>query len=82
MGTLLLQMGSGMGFGWGMWLFGVLAMLLVVAGIVALVLWAGGSGTSDAGSDDAMEELRARYARGELSDQEFEERASRLRESK
>lgn len=73
--------GSGMGLGWGAGLFGWFTMLLVLVGIVALLMWALGQsrGRSDGGSDDAMEQLRARYARGEISDEEFDDRASRHR---
>lgn len=80
MEPILLQMGSGMGLGWGAGLFGWFTMLLVLVGIVALLVWALGQsrGRSSGSSDDVMEQLRARYARGEISDEEFDERASRL----
>lgn len=86
MEPVLLQMGSGMdpgsgmGFGWGAGLFGWFTMLLVLVGIIALLVWVFRQfrGRSSGGSDDAMEQLRERYASGEISDEEFDERASQL----
>ncbi len=67
--------GSGIGF-FGMslgWLFMVLFWGLVIGGVVAMVLSltkreSGGS------SDAALDILRARYAKGEISKEEFEAR--------
>ncbi|WP_137284460.1 SHOCT domain-containing protein [Halorussus salinisoli] len=39
------------------------------------------SSVSDTSEDDAIDELRARYARGELTDAEFERRLERLLET-
>ncbi len=56
--------------------------LLVLAGIAALVVWAirGGQGGVASGGgpapqqrDEAYETARARFARGEITQQEFEE---------
>lgn len=69
--------GAMTGFGF----FGLFWPLLVLGGLLALVYWAAGSrhdgGRSD-GSDPALDALRSRYARGELTDEEFEERRRRL----
>lgn len=75
--------GGGMG-GWGMgagglWaLVWMLPLLFLVAAVVlgAVYLLTRRDGTADA--DPAMELLREQYARGEISDEEFEERAARL----
>ncbi|WP_340099512.1 SHOCT domain-containing protein [Salinibaculum salinum] len=80
--SLLLQMGGGAG-GWGPFVFlGPLVGLLLVGTVVYLLLRAvgGTSSTSTARTSDAMETLRKRYARGEIDDEEFEERARKLRE--
>lgn len=74
--------GGDCGMGGGMWggaLWWPLLWLVLVALLVlgAIYLLRGTASTSE--SDPAMEELRKRYARGEISDEEFEERAARLR---
>ncbi|MFT4921096.1 MAG: putative membrane protein [Haloarculaceae archaeon] len=67
--------GTGGGWVWlGMWL----VMLLVIGGIGYLV-YTGTRRTGDRESDSAVEELRHAYARGDLSDEEFERRRERLR---
>ena len=84
-GPQILQMGSGMGGGW--WsgaFFGPLIALLLV-GAILFVLWNAMS-EQDTGQkrstqpNDAMETLRERYARGEIDDETFEERARKLRD--
>jgi len=67
-------MNGGMMGGMGMTLLGLLFLLLVLAGVALLVIWAvrrsgGGLGS---GREDPMEILRARYARGEVGCEEFE----------
>ncbi|MBI4302420.1 MAG: SHOCT domain-containing protein [Chloroflexi bacterium] len=73
------MMGSGMmgGWGWFMPVFGILFWVLVVWGIVALIRGAGQSETSNSTSsrlDSALEILKRRYARGEISKEEYEEK--------
>lgn len=72
------HMGS-WGGGW-MWLWGVMTMVLIVALVVVLVRAVAGSGGSErAGpSDQARTILSERYARGELSAEEYRERLSEL----
>jgi putative membrane protein len=62
--------------GWGVlvWLASAAFWILVIAGIVALVRSTGGGG----GSDSALRILEERYARGEVSREEFLERRSVL----
>lgn len=77
-------MGGGMmgsGGAWGLGFLWPLLWLLVFAAIVLGGVYlftqmrpADGAG----GSNGAMELLRERYARGEVSDEEFEERSARL----
>ena len=60
-------------------LVGVLLQLLFVAAIIGAgyLLYRAVVGSSD-GSDGALEELRLAYARGELSDEEYEQRRETL----
>jgi putative membrane protein len=69
------------GYGWGGWVFGALIMLLFWGGLVALVIFAirgwGGSQRGNSGqprAQDARAILEKRFARGEISKDEFEER--------
>jgi putative membrane protein len=64
--------------GWGVlvWLASAAFWILVIAGIVALVRGHGGSGGPAGGS--ALRLLEERYARGEISREEFFERRSTL----
>ncbi|TYL37993.1 hypothetical protein CV102_14855 [Natronococcus pandeyae] len=72
--------GGSMG-GWGTfggWMF--LWPILLIGLLVLAVFWAGSGGQS-ARSDDAdraLEQIRGRYARGELSNEEFERRRRKL----
>jgi putative membrane protein len=77
--------GWDMGFGWGGWLIGGLMMLLLWGGAITLVYFAiraltrsggeqaegGGSGIRS--SESALGILQKRYARGEISREEFRE---------
>ena len=71
--------GGGWGGGWSM--FGGLQMLLwwglVIVAIVLVVRWfsaGGGRGDKRPGEDSALTILRERYARGEVTKEEFEAR--------
>ena len=69
------------GTGWGLgWLFALAVPLLLVAVVGYLVVAALGSGDRDSPDDEALAELRAAYARGEIDDEEFENRRWRLRQ--
>lgn len=50
----------------------IIVLLVVVVGVRALA--------DREGRDEALEELRQAYARGDISDEEFERRRERLRE--
>jgi putative membrane protein len=66
------------GFGWGGWLLGGLMMLLFLGGLIALVFFlirAFGPGDqrrlAETG-ETAQDILKKRYARGEISKEEYE----------
>ena len=78
-------MGFGMmdGYGYGMmsggmWIVGLIFWILILIGLVLLIkyLWLG-SGIRG-GPESALEVLKKRYARGEISKEEFEEKKKDL----
>lgn len=67
-----------MGMHWGWWLF----WLVLLAVLLWVLLRSGsrtGGGPTSSGSD-AEEELRRRYARGDISEEEYQDRLRVLRE--
>ncbi len=64
------------GMGWGWIGLGIVHMalfwILVILGITVLVKWLAGS-SSDREGDRAMDVLRERYAKGELTREQFEQ---------
>jgi putative membrane protein len=84
-------MGGGMGGGMGgsntgvgggslVGVFGGLVAMLGVAGGAVYWLMRRGDAETATDADSAMDALRARYARGEIDDEEFHERRARLEE--
>lgn len=73
--------GGGMGDGTTVRWFWPLAWLvpLVIVAAVGYLLYRGVRGPLGDRTDPALEELRLAYARGELSEEEFEQRRARLR---
>ncbi|GAB3030489.1 SHOCT domain-containing protein [Natronobiforma cellulositropha] len=71
------HMWNGTGTTW-MWLIMSIAPSLVVLGI-GYLLYQALRRSSERQTDPALAELRTAYARGDLSDEEFEERRERLR---
>lgn len=73
---------NGWGGGW-MWLWGIAMLALFVVLIVWLVRATTGSGTGPSppsdSTDRAREILAERYARGELTTEEYRERIDQLR---
>lgn len=67
-----------MNWGWG----GGLMMILWIVLLVAIIFWivraAQRSGNQSSQSESAMDILKKRYARGEISKEEFEERKNAL----
>lgn len=77
------MMGPGMmgGFGWGWSIFMVLFWGLVIWGVVVLVRGLSqprGPDSSSGRPESALELLKKRYARGEISKEEFEEKKKDL----
>lgn len=70
------HMGDGVGLGWG-WLLSWFVMLALLVGLGYLFYRILTGHASESG-DPALEELRLAYARGELTDEEFEERRHKL----
>ncbi len=67
------------GFGFNPWvaILSLVFWALIIAGIVFLVVWlvrnAGRTGLSASSSDPALEILKSRYAKGEITKEQFEE---------
>ncbi|WP_207592995.1 SHOCT domain-containing protein [Halomontanus rarus] len=68
---------GGTGATW-MWLLMSIIPLLVILGL-GYLLYSAVRQSGSRRTDPALEELRAAYARGDLTDEEFEERRERLR---
>jgi putative membrane protein len=89
MGTGPMMDGNHGMWGWGdgpqgwMLLFGLLMQIVFLAAIVGggYLVYRTITGT-DSGTDPALEELRVAYARGDLSDEEFERRREALEENR
>jgi len=62
---------------WGAWGIGMMLMMLVfwgvvIVGIVLAMRWLAGQGKASSSSDTALDILRQRYARGDISKEEFD----------
>ena len=68
--------GTGMSPVWGI---GMMLVVLVVVLVIGYVLYRALTRSSVGADDPALEELRRTYARGELSQEEFEQRREDLR---
>ncbi len=68
--------GYGYGYGYGMMILELIFWLLVLIGLVLLIkyLWEGGAKKEES----ALEILKKKYARGEISKEEFEEKKKDL----
>ena len=69
---------DGFGAGWTMLVLMILVPVLVVWAIVALVRGSNGNTGQVGQSESAMDILKKRYARGDISKEEFEERKKNL----
>ncbi|HZM35676.1 MAG TPA: SHOCT domain-containing protein [Burkholderiales bacterium] len=65
------------GMGWGWIGLGIVHMalfwILVILGIVVLVKWLAGGPTGGGGESRALDILKERYAKGELTREQFEQ---------
>ncbi len=68
----MMDYGYGMMGGW--WILMFIFWLLVLIGIVLLIKYLWEHGGAKAGQESALEILKARYAKGEISKEEFEEK--------
>ena len=75
---MAIGMMDGYGMSGGMWILGLIFWILILAGLVLLIkyLWEG-AGTRGS-HESALEVLKKRYARGEISKEEFEEKKKDL----
>jgi putative membrane protein len=63
--------GWGIGFGWG-WFFMVIFWILVILGIIYLIKVVAGRGKGIEKEDTPLNILKKRYAKGEITKEEFE----------
>jgi putative membrane protein len=72
------MMGSS-GLGYGYMGLGLIFWILIIVGVVLLIKWLVDQGkTTGGGGQSAIEILKTRYARGEITAEEFEEMKKRL----
>lgn len=70
---------SNLGNFWGLgWLAMLLVWLLLILAIVALFKWLAAPHNSCSGCRDALEVLKTRYVKGEISKKEFEQKKKDL----
>jgi putative membrane protein len=72
-------------YGPGFMFMGMIFWILVIVGVIYLIIWLVNQNKTSAGnrnqnidSDSSMEILKQRYAKGEITDDEFEEKKKKL----
>jgi putative membrane protein len=65
---------DGYGMGYGIGIIGLIFWILVIIGLVLLIKYLWESGGAKREQESALEILKKRYARGEISKEEFEEK--------
>jgi len=72
--------GFGSGLGYGYMGLGLIFWILIIVGVILLIKWLVDQGktTGGGGQQSSMEILKSRYARGEITAEEFEEMKKRL----
>lgn len=68
--------GYGMGYGFG--ILGLIFLILVIIGLVLLIKYLWESSGAKKEQESALEILKKRYARGEISKEEFEDKKKDL----
>lgn len=68
------MMDYGYGGGWWIVIIGFIFWILVLIGLVLLIKYLWEHGGAKAGQESALEILKTRYAKGEISKEEFEEK--------
>jgi len=78
------MMNWGYGVGWVMGIINIIFWVAVIIGVVYLIKWLSSSskqkGQEGKSVDSALDVLRERYAKGEISREEFEEKKKVLKE--
>ena len=69
---------DGYGMGYGIGIIGLIFSILVIIGLVLLIKYLWESGGAKREQESALEILKKRYARGEISKEEFEEKKKDL----
>ncbi|MDL5503872.1 MAG: SHOCT domain-containing protein, partial [Candidatus Methanoperedens sp.] len=62
----------------GYWILVLIFWILVIIGLVLLIKYLWGGGRTKRGEESALEILKKKYARGEISKEEFEEKKKDL----
>lgn len=68
------EMMDGYGMGYGTGIIGLIFWILIIIGLVLLIKYLWESGGAKREQESALEILKKRYARGEISKEEFEEK--------
>ena len=63
---------------WVMWIFMIIVWVLIILGAVAIFKWITKSKTES--SESALEMLKKRYAKGEISEEEFNKMKEKITE--
>jgi len=69
---------DGYGMGYGAGIIGLIFWVLVIIGLVLLIKYLWESGGAKREQESALEILKKRYARGDISKEEFEEKKKDL----
>jgi putative membrane protein len=69
---------DGYGIGYGFGILGLIFLILVIIGLVLLIKYLWESGGAKREQESALEILKKRYAKGEISKEEFEEKKKDL----